>query len=323
MRAFLRRDYCGPDDIELREVAIPEPAAGEVLVRVHATSINQADTDYLLGHPKMARVAAGLRRPRSERLGLDVAGVVEAVGPGIAGITVGDEVIGDLTNHGLGAFAEYVCGPVAIFAPKPSGLSFAEAATLPQAGVMAMQGIHGKHPLQSGQRMLVNGGGGTVGPFAIQIAKAFGAEVTGVDSTDKLDVMRAVGADHVIDYTNEDFTATGATYDRILDMAAFHPLLATRRALAPGGVYVMVPGTMGHMVKLLATPVLSIGNRRMGLLPWHPMASADVARLTRLVEEGEIKPYIDRTFRFEQIPEALAYQLDGRARGKLVVEVIG
>jgi NADPH:quinone reductase-like Zn-dependent oxidoreductase len=283
--------------------------------------MNMADVDYLLGRPKMARLGTGLRQPRNGALGLDVAGVVEAVGSSVARFSVGDDVFGDMTNHGFGAFAEYVCGPESAFAPKPRGLGFTDAAAVPQAAVMAFQGLHGKRPIRSGQRVLINGAGGNVGPFAIQIAKALGAVVTGVDNTDKLDLMRAIGADHVIDYTKQDYTATGERYDRILDMAAFHPILAARRTLARRGVYVMIPGTVTHMVRILATPFLSLGSRKMGILPWHPMARADVAALTRLLEAGEVRPYIDRVFGFEQIPEALAIQMEGRARGKLVVEM--
>ncbi len=322
MKAFLRTTYGGPDVLELRDVPTPVPGDGEALVRVAATSINMADVDYLLGRPKMARLSSGLRNPRSQRLGLDVAGVVEAVGPNVSRFAIGDAVIGDLTNHGMGAFAEYACAPVTAFAPKPRNLSFTEAAAVPQAGIMATQGLQGRRPVRTGQRVLINGAGGTVGPFAIQIAKALGADVTGVDHTDKLDLMKTVGADRTIDYTNQDFTKTGERYNRILDIAAFHSILASRRTLAPGGVYVMIPGTMAHMVRLLATPFLSlVGSRRMGLLPWHPMAPADMATLTGLIESGDVKPYLDRTFSFEQIPEALAYQMEGHARGKLVVEI--
>lgn len=322
MQAFLRTHYGAPDILELRDVEVPTPGGDQILVRVVATSINMADVDYLLGRPGMARLGTGLRAPRNKTLGLDVAGVVEVVGPDVSRFSVGDEVFGDLTNHGFGAFAEYVCAPEAAFAPKPAPLTFAEAAAVPQAGVMALQGLRGKRPVQAGQHVLVNGAGGNIGPFAVQIAKAFGAEVTGVDNGDKLEMVSAMGADHVIDYTQQDYTTMGIKYDRILDMAAFHSILATRQTLNAGGVYVMVPGTLLQMVRLAATPILSLlGSRKLGMLPWRPMSPQDVAILTGLIDSGKVRPHIDRTYSFAEIPAALEYQRQGRARGKLVVEV--
>ena len=240
----MRSEYGPPDVLRLEEVAIPVPKADEVLVRMSASSVNMADVDYLLGRPKFARLGTGLRVPKNRGLGLDVAGVVEAIGENVTRFRPGDEVFGDLTEHGFGAFAEYVCAPEDAFAPKPKGLTFEAAAAAPQAGVLALQGLRGKRPVRPGQRVLINGAGGNIGPFAVQIAKSFGAEVTGVDGTEKLDLLRSVGADHVIDYTEVDYTATGQQYDRILDVAASRPIRESRRALRPKGVYVAVPGSI-------------------------------------------------------------------------------
>lgn len=323
MKAIVRSEYGPPDVLQLAEVAQPEPKTDEVLVRVHASSVGMADVDYMLGRPTMARLGTGLLRPRNTGLGLDVAGTVEAVGKDALRFQPGDEVIGDMTEHGFGAFAECVCAPENAFATKPSGLSFEEAATIPQAAVMALQGLRGKRPIQPGHKVLVNGAGGNVGPFAVQIAKAFGAEVTGVDHTGKLDVLRSVGADQVIDYTEVDYTKTGQRYDRILDIAPFHTIRESRRALLRDGVYVMAPATMTHLFRAMVIgPLISIGSKRkMGMLMWKPFNREDVDTLKGLLESGKIVPAIDRSYPLSDVPEALRYQAAGNARGKIVITV--
>ena len=317
----MRSEYGPPDVLSLEEVTTPVPKTGEVLVRMSASSVNMADVDYLLGRPKFARLGTGLRVPKNRGLGLDVAGVVEAVGENVTRFRPGDEVFGDLTEHGFGAFAEYVCAPEATFAPKPKGLTFEAAAAAPQAGVLALQGLRGKRPVRPGQRVLINGAGGNIGPFAVQIAKSFGAEVTGVDGTEKLDLLRSVGADHVIDYTEVDYTATGQQYDRILDVAASRPIRESRRALRPKGVYVAVPGSIAGVFRsAVVGPLTSlVGSRTMGMHMWKPFNQADVAFLTQLLESGDVVPVIDRTYPLSEVPEALAYQNEGRARGKVSI----
>ena len=292
-------------------------------MRVRTSSVNMADVDYLLGRPKVARLGTGLRVPKNRGLGLDVAGVVEAVGENATRFRPGDEVIGDLTEYGFGAFAEYACASEEAFAPKPSGLTFEAAAAVPQAGVMALQGLRGKRPIRPGQQVLINGAGGNIGPFAVQIAKSFGAEVTGVDSTEKLDLLRSVGADHVIDYTEVDYTATGRRYDRILDVAAYRPIHESRRALNPKGVYVSVPGSITGVFRggIVAPLASTVDGRKMGMLAWKPFNRPDVAYLTELLEAGTVFPVIDRTYPLSEVPEALAYQNEGRARGKIVIAV--
>ncbi len=302
---------------------MPVPREDEVLVRVRASSVNMADVDYLLGRPKFARLGTGLRVPKNRRLGLDVAGVVEAIAGNAKTFRPGDEVFGDLTEHGFGAFAEYVCASEDAFAPKPSGLTFEAAASVPQAGVMALQGLRGKRSIQPGHRVLINGAGGNIGPFAVQIAKSFGAEVTAVDSGGKLDMLRSIGADHVIDYAEVDYTKTGERYDRILDIAVYRSIRESRRALRPDGVYVMVPGSIAGVFQgAVVGPLTSIvGSRTMGMHMWKPFNQKAVSFLTRLLESGDVVPVIDRVYPLSDIAEALRYQEQGLTRGKIVIKV--
>ena len=321
MKAIVRSEYGSPDVLELKEVAKPAPKDDEVLVRVRASSVNMADVDYLLGRPKIARLGTGLRKPRNSGLGLDVAGYVEAVGQNVTRFQPGDEVFGDLTFYGFGAFAEYACAPEGAFALKPAGLTFEEAAAVPQAAVMALQGLRGKRNIQPGHQVLINGAGGNVGPFAVQIAKSFGAEVTGVDHTNKMDFLRSNGADHVIDYTREDFTKSGQRYDWILDVAAYRSIFECRRALKPRGVYVVVPGSVGQMLEaMFLAPLISVaGSRKMGMHMGKPFNREDVVFLRQLLEAGKVTPVIDRFYPLSEVPEALRYQQEGRPRGKVVI----
>jgi NADPH:quinone reductase-like Zn-dependent oxidoreductase len=323
MRAIFRSGYGSPDVLELRDVPKPLIEDNEVLVRVRAAGVNMADVDYLRGRPPVARLGTGLRRPKNSGLGLDVAGQVEAVGRNVTRFAPDDEVFGDLTEHGYGAFAEYACAPEAAFALKPTGMTFEEAATVPQAGVMALQGLYSKRRIRPGDKVLINGAAGNVGPFAVQIAKSFGAEVTGVDSTAKLGMLRSIGADHTIDYTKEDYTMNGQRYDRILDVAAYRSILDSRRALSPEGVYVMIPASIAEMFEgMVLGPLISItGRQKMGTMMWKPFKTEDVAFLTDLIETGKITPVIDRTYPLSEVPEALRYQEEGRARGKIVITV--
>lgn len=301
---------------------MPTPQGNEVLVEVLAVSVNMADVDYLMGHPKVARLGTGLRRPRNTGLGLDLAGRVVAVGDEVSRLAQGDEVFGDLTEFGFGAFAELACAPETAFAPMPRGLTFVEAAAVPQAAVMAAQGLLKPRPVQSGEQVLINGAGGNIGPFAVQIAKHLGAEVTGVDAPEKLDFIRSVGADHVMDYTVEDFAATASRYDRVFDVAYSRTVADSRRVLRPGGVYVIVPASvMGTFRAFVLGPLASLfGSRRIGMLAWKPFKAEDVAFLTDLLEQGTLRPFIDRTYTFDHIPEALRYQAEGTATGKIVIE---
>jgi NADPH:quinone reductase-like Zn-dependent oxidoreductase len=321
MKAIVRHEYGAPEDLELKDVDKPEPTGDEVLVRVVAAGVNMADVDYLRGHPRAARLGTGLGKPKNTRLGLDLAGYVEAVGPEVTRFGPGDEVFGDLTNYGYGAFAEYACAAETAFAPKPAILSFEEAAVMPQSGVMAVQGLSGKSPIRQGDEVLVNGAGGNIGPFAVQIAKSFGAEVTGVDSARKLDLVHSVGADHVIDYRQEDFAKSGHRYDWILDIATTRSILGLRRALKPNGTYLSIPDSVGQALQaFIVGPLVSLtSSRTMGMSAWSPFNLKDVATLTQLIESGELKPAIDKRYPLTEVAEALRYQQSGDARGKLVI----
>ena len=323
MKAIVRDKYGSPDVLDLKEIDKPVVKDNEVLIRVHAAGVNMADVDYLLGRPNIARLGTGLRKPKNNGLGLDVAGQVEAVGKNVTLSQPGDDVFGDLTEYGYGAFAEYACAPEDAFALKPNGMTFEEAATVPQAAVMALQGLRDKRRIQPGHKVLINGAGGNVGPFAVQIAKSFGAEVTGVDSTSKLDMLRSIGADHVIDYTREDYTKSGQRYDWILDVAANHSIFDCRRALKPNGSYVVIPASIARLFQaLLLGPLISMaGSRKMGMLMWKPFKKEDVAFVKELIEAGKVAPVIDRRYPLSEVADALRYQEEGRAVGKVVIMV--
>jgi NADPH:quinone reductase-like Zn-dependent oxidoreductase len=323
VKAIVREDYGSTDVLDFREIDQPEPKDDEVVVKVHAASVNTADLDYLSGKPRIARVGSGLSRPRSGRMGLDVAGRVEAVGRDVTTLGVGDDVWADLFDFGQGAFAEYVCAPDRAFAPMPSGVTFEQAATVPHSGVLALQGLLGKGGINPGEKVLINGAGGCVGPFAIQLAKSFGAEVTGVDHGGKFDLMRSAGADHVIDYTSEDFTTNGRRYDLILDIVDEHSVLHYRRSLTSGGRYVLIARTLSGFVQafLVGAAVSMAGSKRMGIFMWKANNRTDLESLKALLENGKVTPIIDRRYQLSEVPEALRYLEDGRARGKVVITV--
>ncbi len=249
MKAIVYTKYGPPDVLQLKEVEKPTPKDKEVLIKIHATSVNASDWEGLKGSPLYTRIW-GLLKPKNQILGSDIAGRVEAVGRNVKQFQQGDEVFGDILYCG-GGFAEYVCAPEDALMLKPASMTFEEAATVPQAALITLQGLRDKGQIQPGQKVLINGAGGGAGTFAVQIAKSFGAEVTGVDSTKKLDMMRSIGADQVIDYTQEDFTQNGQRYDLILDLVASHSIFDYKRALTPKGVYVMVGGSMAHIFQTL------------------------------------------------------------------------
>lgn len=321
MKAIVRNRYGSPDVLELMDVSKPVVGDHDVLVQVRAASLNQGDLDYLYGRPFLTRLGIGLRSPRDRGLGFDAAGQVEAVGRDVNRFKPGDEVFADLTQFGHGAFAEYACAPERAWARKPASLTVEEAATLPQAAVMALQALGGRGRIAPGDRVLVNGAGGSVGPFAVQIAKSYGAHVTGVDSTAKMDFLRGLGADQVIDYTAEDYTRSRQRYDWIVDIVGNRSILECRRALRPGGVYVMVGGSTSRICGcLLLGPLISLaGRRKMGFLWWKPFRKADVALLTELIEAGKVRPVIDSRYPLAELPAALRYLESGQAQGKVVI----
>lgn len=323
MKAWIRDRYGPPDVLEFADVETPVVGDDGVLVRVQASSVNQADLDYLYGRPAVARLGTGLRRPTNRGLGLDVAGQVEAVGKDVTRFRPGDEVFGDMTEFGYGAFAEYVAAPERAFAPKPAGITPEEAATVPQGAILAIQGLRARGGIRPGDTVLVNGASGSVGPWAVQIAKALGAEVTGVASTPKLDLVRSLGADYVIDYTREDFTRLGHRYDRILDVMATRSVSDIRRALRPRGVYIVIGGSMARFFQIMVAGLVisATGGQKLGIAYWKPFNPPDVATLAELLAAGKIRAVIDRRFPLAEVPDALRYVEDGRALGKVVITV--
>ncbi|MDG4824532.1 NAD(P)-dependent alcohol dehydrogenase [Asanoa sp. WMMD1127] len=313
MKAWVYDEYGPPEVLRLADVPRPEPRADEVLVKLHAVGVNASDWETLVGRPLYSRVG-GLRRPRIPTLGSDVAGRVEAVGPDVTRLAVGDEVFGDNLER-KGGFAEYAVAREKVLAVKPPELSFADAAALPQPAVIALQGIRGR--VTAGQRVLVNGAGGGTGAYAIQLAKRAGAEVTGVDNTAKQDFMRAAGADHVVDYTRVDYTRAGQRWDLVLDLAGHRSVLAHRRALAPGGRYLWVGGSVGTLFQVLIAGPL-VGRQRLLVVR---ASTADLLTMAALCTAGTLVTHIDRRYPLDEVPAALRHVGEGRALGKVVVTV--
>ena len=320
MKAVIRTVYGTPDVLQLKEIEKPVPRDDELLVKIHATSLNASDIEFLTGKPLYTRMW-GLFKPRIQILGSDIAGTVEAAGAEVKQFKPGDAVFGDIFDH-WGGLAEYLCVPEDKLMRIPDGLTFEQAAAVPQASLVALQGLQAKKHVQAGQNVLINGAGGGAGSFAIQIAKHQGAEVTGVDSTEKLEMMRSLGADHVIDYTREDFTHTGKQYDLILDLVASHTISDYRQALSDGGLYLMAGGSMKHIFQTLFLGyLLSIpGKRKMRILGVKPNKDLDI--ILNLVESSKVIPVIDRQFSLEEAQKAFQYLWEGRVKGKIVINVV-
>ena len=320
MRALVQEEYGGLEVVKVAEMPVPQPGPGEVLVKVHAASINEWDQGLMRGTPLVNRTS-GLRRPGRRILGSDVAGVVEAVGRSVTRFRPGDAVFGDLSGCGFGAFAQYARAPESALTAMPRFLTFEEAAAVPQAGGLAVAGLEKGGPLRPGQRILMNGGGGGVGTFAIQIAKASGGEVTGVDGPGKLDVMRELGADHVIDFTAEDFTRSGEQYDLILDVVCRRSVADYRRALRPGGTCGVVGGSTGRLIgaATLGQALRVSEGRRVSLVMYQANKPTAMDRLVRLLGEGSVKPVIDRVFPLSEGRDAMAHYLSGSFAGKIVI----
>lgn len=320
MKAIVHEKYGSPAVLHLAEIEKPVPRDNEVLIRIHAASVNGSDRERLIGKPSYVRFG-GLFRPGFPILGSDIAGRVEAVGKDHMEFKPGDEVFGELPGY-HGGFAEYACTDGRTLALKPASLSFAQAAAIPQAGVIALHGIRDKGQVQPGQKVLINGAGGSAGSFAIQIARLHGAEVTAVDNTAKLEFMSSLGADHVIDYTQEDFTRNGNHYDLILDLFGHRSVFDCARALRPQGAYYFVGGSAAVIFQILLLGplirrrqgknlrILAVSQSRKGLIA-----------ITELCEAGTVVPVIDRAYSLREVPEALRYVAEGRAKGKVVIAV--
>ena len=320
MKAIVYHQYGSPDVLKLEEVDMPTPTDDEVLIKVHAVSINGSDREGLIGKPLYARLG-GLRKPGYPILGSDIAGRVETIGRNIREFQPGDEVFGEIPGY-HGGFAEYACATEKTLAQKPASLTFVQAAAIPQAGVIALQGIREKGQVETGQNVLINGAGGSAGSFAVQLAKLYGAQVSAVDNTGKLDFMRSLGADHVIDYTKEDFTKNGQQYDLILDVIAHRSVFAYQRALRPNGSCFVVGGSVAtfFQILLLGPWIRRTTGKKIRVLVVQPNRK-DLVFITELCEAGKVVPVIDRRYPLSEVPEALRYLGEGHAKGKVVITV--
>ena len=322
MKAVVHTEYGPPNLLRFTDVEKPTPNDDEVLVNIQAASLNAYDWHLLTADIFLSRTATGLFKPKSTMLGADIAGRVEAVGKNIKQFKPGDEVFGDLASSGGGGFSEYVTVPESALELKPVNLSFEEAAAIPMAAITALQGLRDEGKIQSGQKVLINGASGGVGTFAVQIAKFFGAEVTAVCSTRNQELARTLGADHIIDYTKENFTQSGKEYDLILAANGYHPLSAYKRALSPKGIYVMAGGTMSQIFSaMLLGSLMSIGgDKKMGGVSARPNQK-DLTFMKDLLEAGKVKPIIDRSYPFNDLVEALQYIGEGHSQGKVVINM--
>ena len=314
MKAILFKEYGSPDVLQFKDVEKPVPGDNEVLIKVYAASANPLDWHSMRGAPFLARVEFGLQKPRDPRLGADVAGRVEAVGKNVTQFQIGDEVFGDIFK---GSFAEYACTSEKLLAAKPANSSYEAAAAVPVAALTALQGLRDKGQIRSGQKVLINGASGGVGTFAVQIAKSYGTEVTGVCSTRNLDLVRSIGAEHVIDYTKEDFTNNGQRYDLIFDTIGNLSVSGCQRALSPNGICAIAGfTTMFHLFQ-----VMLFGGKKVGMMETAKADKKDLLFIKELIEAGKVVPVIDRTYPLNETAEAIRYLETSRARGKVVITV--
>jgi len=320
MKAIVYYNYGSPDVLKCEEIEKPTAGDDEVLIKVRAASVNPLDWHFMRGTPYFVRIMTGLRKPKDKRLGVDVAGQVEAVGRNVTQFKPGDEVFGSCR----GALAEYVCTSESALVTKPNNVTFEQAASAPLAALTALQGLREKGQIQPGQKVLINGAAGGVGTFAVQIAKSFGADVTGVCSTRNVGMVRSIGANQVIDYTQEDFTKSGQRYDLILDSVGNHSLLACRRVLTPKGIYIAVggpsgPWMIGPLARAITAPVLSRFVSQKLVMVLTRRSKEDLSIMQELLEAGKVTPVIDRSYPLSEVPEAIRYLEEGHARGKVVI----
>ena len=321
MKAIVCSRYGAPDVLELKEVPTPTPKDDEVLVKVQTAAVNDYDWVMVTGKPRAYRLIFGLLKPKFEVLGVDVAGRVAAVGASVKTFQVGDDVYGDLSESGFGAFAEYVCARERHLARKPASMTFAQAAAIPHAAMLAVQGLVDAGQIRDGQNVLINGAGGGVGTLGVQIAKQFAVEVTGVDSTEKLETMRSVGFDHVVDYTREDFTRSGKRYDLILDTKTTRWPSAYARALSPGGAYVTVGGATPRLLQvvLLGPVIARTHGKTIHLVALKPNKDLDYAN--GLFEAGKLTPVTDCPYALDEVPKALTLFGEAKHKGKVIINV--
>jgi NADPH:quinone reductase-like Zn-dependent oxidoreductase len=323
MKAVVYTKYGSVKELHLQEIATPVPKENEVLIKIYAASVNSWDWDLLKGKPFLVRLIGGLFKPRCKILGADIAGTVETIGKNVKDFQPGDKVFGDIAGSGFGGFAEYVCVPEKLLAKKSSAMTFEQAAALPQAGLLALQGLRYKGTIKKNDEILINGAGGGVGTLALQYAKSLGAAVTCVDKAEKFEMLRSLGAHHLIDYTREDYTRNGRQYNRILDVIAHRSVSDYKRALKPGGTFAMIGGSMGGLLlklMLLSSIVSLFTGKKLGLMGYKPNRK-DIDELTTLFEEGKVVPVIDRCYPLDEVPAALQYLGDGQAKGKIIIAV--
>jgi NADPH:quinone reductase-like Zn-dependent oxidoreductase len=324
MKASVYTEFGPPEVLRLKEVKKPSPKDNEVLIKIHAAALNQGDWYALIGKPFMVRITEGLLKPKNKILGMDVAGQIEAVGSNVKQFQPGDEVFGDISWCGKGGYAEYVCVPENLLALKPANISFEQAAAIPVSAVVALQALRDTGQIQSGQKVLINGASGGVGTFMVQIAKYYGAEVTAVCSTGKIDLMRSIGADHAIDYTQEDFTQSGELYNLIIGVNGYRSLSDYKRALTPKGTYVNTGGTMKHLFEaMLKGPLMSKkGGKQLKALGPVKQSQTGLVVLKEILEAGKFIPFIDRRFQLSEVPDAFRYFGEGHAKGKIIITVV-
>ncbi|HRG81018.1 MAG TPA: NAD(P)-dependent alcohol dehydrogenase [Chitinophagaceae bacterium] len=323
MKAIIYRKYGGPDQLQLEDIPKPVQRKNEVLIKIHTASINSWDWDLLKGKPFLVRLLGGLSKPKHQVLGADIAGIVESVGTDVKSFKSGDAVFGDIAGAGFGGFAEYVSVPEKLLAKIPEGISFEQAACLPQAGLLAMQGLRYKRALKSGQHLLINGAGGAVGTLALLYAKHIGAIVTCVDKEEKFEILRSLGADHLIDYRKQDYTTMELQYDYILDVIAHRSAASYQRALKPSGVFAMIGGSMGGLLirMMLFQPLLSLFSRKkMGIMGYR-VSREGLEELAALCTKGIMIPVIDKTFALSETDEAFRYYEKGNFKGKILIKI--
>jgi len=322
MKAIVFTKYGSPDVLQLKEVAKPTPKDDEVLIKVHAASVNDWDWGLIRGKPLYIRLFCGLLKPKINIPGVDIAGQVEAVGKNVKKFQPGDDVYGDLSESGFGGFAEYVCAPENALALKPNSMTFVEAAAIPHAAMLAVQGLRDVGQIQPGQKLLINGAGGGVGTLGVQIAKFIGVEgITGVDSARKLDMMRSIGFEQTIDYMQEDFTKNGQRYDLILDTKTNRSIFDYARALTPNGIYVTVGGAAARLLQvfLLGPLVRLLSKKNISIVALKP--NKDLEYINELIEAGNVKPVIDGPYTLSEVPKAIQYFGEGKHKGKVVISV--
>ena len=323
MNAVIYTKYGGPDQLHFGEKAKPVPRKNELLIKVKAASINSWDADLLRGKPFLVRLLGGLLKPTHKVLGADISGIVEETGSEVKNFKPGDLVFGDIAGAGFGGFAEYAKAPEKLLAKIPPGMSFEQAAALPQAGLLALQGLRYARPLEAGQSLLINGAGGSVGTLALQYAKSLGVEVTCVDREEKFDLLRSLGADHLIDYRQQEYTKMVIQYDYILDVIAHRSISAYKRVLKPTGVFAMIGGSMGALLArlILVQPLLSkFSSKKLGIMGYR-VNTEGLNEIASLFQQGIMIPIIDRTFPLAETAEAFRYYLSGAFKGKIVISM--